>query len=202
MVISGRNSCVLASLICGLSVIACSDQSTPTASSEPAQPSPAYTPPPEQPAVDVQRWTYREDRDPMDDRKTKLACATSSDTVSLDWPYKPTTADICLRNSPKFGKDIYFVLNNDGQIICSSYDGCTVRIRIDDAPAERIQANTAADHSSNILFLSGSARLAQRLAKAKTLAVEAQYYQAGQQAVTFDVEGLDLNKAGFAAAKK
>ncbi|WP_454760399.1 hypothetical protein [Caulobacter segnis] len=147
-------------------------------------------------------WTYTEDVDAMSDRKTRLACVDSTDTVNLDWPYKPTTAALCIRNSPKFGFDVYYRLNGDGQILCDSYDGCSIKIRYGDAPAGRNGALTSADHSSEIIFLTGARNVAARLAKAKTTRMELTFYQAGSQTVTFPTEGLDLAKVGLGGGGK
>lgn len=180
-------------------------KTTPPASDP--KPAPADVPPgpiqplvprePAAPPTPQYAWTYTEDVDAMSDRKTRTACVDSTDTVNLDWPYKPTTAELCIRNSPKFGIDVFFQLNGDGQILCDSYNGCSAKIRYGDAPAGRNGALSAADHSSNIIFLTGARAVAARLATTKTTKVELSYYQAGVQAVTFPTEGLDLAKVGL-----
>ncbi|WP_419256039.1 hypothetical protein ACN2C6_19215 (plasmid) [Caulobacter sp. ErkDOM-YI] len=165
-----------------------------------------YTPPspvtPATPPVPSYAWTYVDDVDPMSDRKTLLACVDSTDQVSLNPPYEPVTAKLCVRNSPKFGIDVYYALNGDGQILCDSYDGCSVKVRYGDAPAGRNGANSAADHSSNIVFLNGARAVAARLAKAKTTKIELTFYEAGVQSVTFPTEGLDLGKVGLSGKAK
>jgi hypothetical protein len=166
----------------------------PTTISPPAEP----TPPP----TSAYAWTYAEDVDPMSDRKTLLACVNSTDEVALNPPYDAVTARLCIRNSPKFGVDVYYVLNGDGQILCDSYDGCSVKVRYGDAPAGRNGANTAADHSSNIIFLTGPRAVATRVAKAKVTRVELTFYEAGVQSVTFPTEGLDLTKVNLGGATK
>jgi len=168
-----------------------------TAPLEPAAPSP-----PVAPAAPTYAWVYVDDLDPMSDRKTLLACVDSTDQVSLNPPYEPVTARLCVRNSPKFGVDVYYVLNGDGQILCDSFDGCAVKVRYGEAPAGRNGANSAADHSSNIVFLTGARAVAARLAKAKTTKIELTFYEAGVQSVTFPTEGLDLSKVNLGGAAK
>lgn len=182
-----------------------------TSTSEPA-PIPANVPPgPVQPIVPQETaepptpqsaWVYSEDVDPMSDRKTRMACVNSIDTVNLDWPYSAITAALCIRNSPKFGIDVFYRLNGDGQILCDSYDGCSIKIRYGDAPVGRNGALTSADHSSNIVFLTGARSVAARLANAKTTRMELTYYQAGSQTVTFPTQGLDLAKVGLSGGAK
>lgn len=184
----------------------------PSASTPEPKPVPANVPPgpiqplvprePATPPTPQYAWTYTEDMDSMSDRKTRLACVDSTDTVNLEWPYKATTAALCIRSSPKFGFDVYYRLNGDGQILCDSYDGCSIKVRYGEAPAGRNGALTSADHSSNIVFLTGARNVAARLAKAKTTRMELTYYQAGSQTVTFPTEGLDLAKVGLGGGSK
>lgn len=168
-----------------------------TAPLEPVAPSP-----PAAPAAPSYAWVYVDDVDPMSDRKTLTACVNSSDEVALDAPYESVTARLCIRNSPKFGVDVFYVLNGDGQILCDISDGCNVGVRYGDAPAGRNGGTTSADHSSNIIFLDGGRAVAARLAKAKTTKIELTYYQAGVQSVTFPTEGLDLGKVGLGGGAK
>ncbi|USQ94026.1 hypothetical protein [Caulobacter sp. RL271] len=196
-----------AALFVVLALLASLLPKTPTPKSD--QPVPVDLPPgpiqpltPREPAAPHYAWTYSEDVDSMSDRKTRMACVDSTDTVNLDWPYKATTAELCIRNSPKFGFDVFYRLNGDGQILCDSYDGCSIKIRYGDAPAGRNGALTSEDHSSNIVFLTGARNVAARLAKAKSTRMELTYYQAGSQTVTFPTEGLDLTKVGLGGGKK
>jgi hypothetical protein len=196
-------------LVAVLSVLANHQPDTPV--SEP-RPVPANIPPgpiqplvprePAAPPTPQYAWIYTEDVDSMSDRKTRMACVDSTDTVNLDWPYKPTTAALCIRNSPKFGFDVYYRLNGDGQILCDSYDGCSIKVRYGDAPVGRNGALTSSDHSSEIVFLTGARNVAARLVKAKTTRMELTYYQAGSQTVTFPTAGLDLSKVGLGGGGK
>lgn len=192
-----------------LAVLASLQPNTPTPASKPASgnapPEPIQPLAPREPSTPPappSAWTYSEDVDAMSDRKTRMACVDSTDTVNLDWPYKSVTAELCIRNSPKFGFDVFFQLNGDGQILCDSYNGCSAKIRYGDAPAGRNGALTAADHSSNVIFLTGARNVAARLAKADTTRIELTYYQAGSQAVSFPTKGLDLAKLGLGGKKK
>jgi len=192
-----------------LAVLASLQPNTPTPASKPASvnapPEPIQPLAPREPSTPPappSAWTYSEDVDAMSDRKTRMACVDSTDTVNLDWPYKSVTAELCIRNSPKFGFDVFFQLNGDGQILCDSYNGCSAKIRYGDAPAGRNGALTAADHSSNVIFLTGARNVAARLAKADTTRIELTYYQAGSQAVSFPTKGLDLAKLGLGGGKK
>lgn len=143
-------------------------------------------------------WTYSTWTGEMEQRPTREACVNSRDQVVLDWPYKPVTAQLCLRSSPKSGRDIYFILNGDGQIICHRYSNCPVRIRFDDGAPLSMTGGDPSDGSTNAVFLRSVDSVARRLAAANSATIELTYYKAGSQAVSFPVGGLDLSQVGFA----
>jgi TonB family protein len=141
----------------------------------------------------VSSWSYTEDKDEMTDRVTRTACVVSTNQVMLDWPYGNVRAELCLRNSPRFGRDAYVRLLGDGQVLCRSYDGCTVSVRFDDKTAQRYSAVTASDGSSNIFFITNRSRLEGGLLGANLTRVAAEFYQAGVQTMEFDTAGLQAN---------
>lgn len=141
-------------------------------------------------------WRYEEETDPINDRKTLSGCVNSRDQVYLPPPYQPTSARLCVRRSAKYGMQVVFLLNDDGQIMCDSYSSCRVRVRFDDKPALVLSGNDAADHSTNVVFLPVT-RMAAGLRHAKSTLVELTYYQAGSQSVVFDTAGLDAEKVGL-----
>lgn len=145
----------------------------------------------------VSNWSYRSQRDEMRDAETTHACVRASDIVNLTWPYPDQALELCTRKSPKFGKDILLSLPEGGQFMCRSYNGCTVKVRFDDGAVQTFSAASASDGSSDVIFITNAPRFAAALRRAKTVRIEAEFYQAGIQASGFDVEGWDAEKAGF-----
>lgn len=135
-------------------------------------------------------WTYTELDDPMATTKGLAACTTSKNEVKLDFPYKSVTADLCIRKLPRSGLNIFVRLNGDGQILCTSYDGCNVLVRHDESPPRRLSAAGSADNSSNIIFFNGEAKLLDGLRTSKITRVELNLYQAGQQTIEFSTADL------------
>lgn len=135
------------------------------------------------------QWSYDQSDEAMGGT-TKTACVTSNDQISLDFPYHPASMQFCIRKSPKYGLDTYTAINGDGQILCSSYSRCRIRVRFDDKVAQIWPGTDAADGSSNIVFLRRSAGLVEAIKRAKTMRIELEFYQNGVQSVTYDVEGL------------
>jgi len=135
-------------------------------------------------------WTYSEETDDLTGKKTKFACTTSTNEARLDFPYHNVTAKLCIRKSVKFGLDAYVALDGDGQILCSSYEGCSVRTSFDKGPIKTFSASESADHSSNIIFINGVPRLITELKKSNSVVIELKFYQAGNQDLTFKTDGL------------
>lgn|GEM_PF-1574944 len=157
---------------------------------EPATSSP-YAP--EYKALDLPpptSWSYRSRKDEMTDKQTEFACTTSTTQVRLDWPYSDVSADLCIRQSPQHGLDVYLQLNGEGQILCRSYDGCTVSIRFGDKAPQGFSATGASDNSSNIIFVSNASRFVQNVKGAETTKIQIELYQAGSQVVEFDTKDL------------
>ncbi len=162
--------------------------SKPAPASTPASATPAVA---DTPSVDPSgSWTYRETKDPMRDSVTKVACTTSTNEVRLDPPYADVSADLCIRKGARFGTDVYVHLNGDGQILCTSYEGCSVHARFDDGKAQAFSAAGASDGSSNIIFFSNANRVIPSLTHAGTTRVEIELYEGGVQQLEFDTRGL------------
>lgn len=136
-------------------------------------------------------WSYEEQASAMDNAKTKIACTSSTNQVSLDFPYKNTGASLCIRKSPKSGLDAFVALDGEGQILCRTYEGCSVRVRFDTRPARAFPAVDAADHSTNIVFIKSVPKLITELKKSSKAVVELEFYQNGVQSLEFNTEQFE-----------
>lgn len=155
---------------------------------------------PSPPSVPKSPWVYSELDDPMATTKGHIVCTTSNNLVMLDFPYEPVSADLCIRRMPRTGLNVFVRLNGDGQILCTSYDGCSVLVRHDEAAPLRLRAVGPADNSSNTIFFNGEAKFLDRLKASKVTRVELNLYQAGQQTVEFDTAGLEWPPKGSDSA--
>jgi len=100
--------------------------------------------------------------------------------VNFDFPYSGTQhATLTLRTHPRHGKDIIFSIEK-GQILCRSYEDCTVLVRFDDEPPSNYSAVGAADNSTETIFIRNYSKFVEKLLKAK--------------AFEFDVSGFDQGK--------
>lgn len=140
-------------------------------------------------------WIYTADTDPMTDQKTHVACTTSTNLVRLDAPYSDVSAELCIRQSPRYGLDASLQLHGSGQIICRTYSGCSVKLRFGEGAQQAFNAAVAADGSSNIIFFSNASRFVYGAKGAHVTRVQITLYQAGDQVVEFNTQGLGVAKA-------
>lgn len=139
-------------------------------------------------------WTYSQNDDPMSKGKTYYASIISSNTVEFDFPYSGAQhGRLTLRTDPKYGKDVIFTIER-GQILCSSYDGCTIRVRFDDEEATSYSASAAADNSTETIFIPNYSRFVEKMMKAKRVRISMNVYQEGAPVFDFDVSGFNAGK--------
>jgi len=142
----------------------------------------------------VETWEYTTQIDAMTLKEIWGATVTSNNTISLDFPYTgDLNATLSLRKHPQHGKSIIFQIER-GQLLCDSYDGCSVLVRFDDQPAEKFAASPAADQTTTVLFIKNYDGFVHKLVKASKVFVQVAIYQNGNQTLEFNVSGLKLNK--------
>lgn len=143
------------------------------------------------PAPNLTSWSYRDTVDPMTDKKTEFACVTSTNEVLLNPPYDNVRAELCIRQSPRYGLDAFIQLLGDGQIICRSYDNCTVQVRFGQGSQQSFSATDAADGSSNITFITNASRFVTGAKGSDVTRVQMTFYEAGNQVIEFNTKGLE-----------
>jgi hypothetical protein len=139
--------------------------------------------------ADASAWTYTKVKDDMNGDGV-IACTTSTDEVQLTAPYGAVKAELCLRKMPKSGLNAYVRLLGDGQFMCTSYEGCRVRLKFGLGPARPVHAEEPSDNSSNFVFIEDAPLVLAGARKSETALFEANYYQAGEQIVHFPTKGL------------
>lgn len=139
-------------------------------------------------------WSYSHRDDPMSKGMTHTASISSSNTVNFDFPYSGAQhGRLTLRTDPKYGKDVIFSIEK-GQILCPSYDGCTIRVRFDDEDATSYSASAAADNSTETIFIRNYSAFVGKMMKAKRVRLSMNIYQEGAPVFDFDVSGFNVDK--------
>ena len=140
------------------------------------------------------KWSYRAEEDPMTSRKARYASIESENALTFDFPYQGEQhGQLLLRDHPSHGRDV-MVLITKGQILCPSYDGCTVRVRFDEGSPQRWSASGPADNSTTVVFLRNEGGFIQKLRNSKVVRIEIPVYQEGQPMLEFQVGGFDYSR--------
>lgn len=137
------------------------------------------------------KWSYSSYKDGMTGRPSRSASIRSENTVSFDFPYAgPQHGTLVLRDHPTYGRDVLLRIER-GQILCRSYEDCTIRVRFDDSAPQSWRAVGPADNSTETVFLRNQARFRQRLASSDVVRVQVPVYQEGEPTFEFQVGGFD-----------
>lgn len=130
-------------------------------------------------------WKYDATTDKMTGKSGRTASLTSENSLALDFPYRGTNhGHLTVRQHPKYGLDVVLQVQK-GQILCSSYAGCPVEIKFDDAKPVRFSGTEPADHSSDTVFINNPEKFIAAAQKAKTILVQVNMYQAGAPVLEF-----------------
>jgi hypothetical protein len=130
-------------------------------------------------------WEYNEQEDKMTSKKASYATVGSNNSLSLGFPYKGhNPGELRVRQHPKFGLDVYVSVAK-GQILCRSYEDCTIMVRFDDDQPKAWRAVGPADHSSDVIFLRNEAAFIARAKTAKKILISIPFFQNGNQVLEF-----------------
>jgi hypothetical protein len=146
------------------------------------------------PTVPGSQWIYSQSIDPMVKGTTYQARVLSTNIVNFSFPYTGAQrGQLTLRTHPRFGRDVIFSIER-GQILCRSYEDCTVLVRFDEEPAAKYSAVGAADNSTETIFIRNYNRFVEKLGKAKRVRVSVDIYQQGAPVFEFDVSDFAPDK--------
>lgn len=137
----------------------------------------------------LKTWNYSTDTDEMNDSKSRFASLVSDNTVNFDFPYQGGSSLILtVRYMKKYGTDVYIKISS-GQFICNEYQGTNnVRVRFDEAPPVKFSTNEPSDGSSDMLFLNNANKFIKLAKQAKTIKIEAPFYQERNRIFIFTVD--------------
>jgi len=140
------------------------------------------------------QWRYGQDMDEMTGRASHFASVESANTVEFGFPYQGAQhGQLTLRRHPRFGSNVLFAVER-GQLLCPSYEGCTVLVRFDEGEALQFSANAPADNSTETVFIANYDRFMSKMRGARQVRISVGVYQEGEQTFTFDVSGFDSKR--------
>lgn len=148
----------------------------PAHSSTPDSTAQASTVPPSTPDKPV--WKYETISMDAGSKAEKMGCIQSDETLQFKFPYHENRADLCFRSNG----DVFLTIQ-DGQI--PTGDGYFARVRIGATPVRSFRLDEPTDESSTVAFLAPAAPLFAAARSGSKITVEATYYNAGNQTITF-----------------
>lgn len=127
-------------------------------------------------------WEYSTEKDEMGRGETQYASLPSIDDQFI----------LTLRNSPKFGKDIYISNNDDlGEWFATDIDGeGTLKAKFDDGEIKSYSFSGPESSVDDMAFISDYDDFLKKLKSAKKLIIEAKFVNRGDMTITFNVENL------------
>lgn len=138
-----------------------------------------------------EQWSYYTNDDGMTGKQSKSAIVESTNQFEFGFPYAGLqNAKLTLRRHPRFGDDVILSIER-GQILCRSYEDCSVTVRFDDEKPVQLSGIGPADNSSDTVFIRGFDRFKNKLVKAKVVRVSVGVYQEGEPVFEFNTEGFD-----------
>ncbi len=152
------------------------------------------TPSPSKEKLPGEQWVYLQSDDQMGKGSIYQALVSSINTVNFDFPYSgPQHGTLILRTHPRYGKDIIFKIER-GQFLCSSYDGCNVLVRFDEEEPVKYSSSTAADNSTETIFIRDYNKFVGKMLKAQKIRISTNIYQEGTPVFEFDVRNFDVKE--------
>ena len=141
------------------------------------------------PSKPATKWSYSSDTDKMRGTVTKYARLESENELQFGFPYDGGTATLLLRSRPEDGLNV--LLQIEGQFICHSYSNDTIAVKFDEGPIRNFGCSEPQAGGTGLLFIDQESRFVTALKRAKTVIIEAQFYQSGRKQMEFDVRGLN-----------
>jgi len=136
-------------------------------------------------------WAYSDEYDKINSKKIFYAQTDAKELLHFDFPYSGgSTATICLRN--RNGKNDAILMVSKGQFI-AGMDGQVLKVKFDQNPPVSIATSAANDGDPKVLFINSSGSFISKLKKAKTVVIEAEFFQSGLRQMEFDVANLIWN---------
>jgi hypothetical protein len=140
-------------------------------------------------------WKYGENVDKMTGAVTEWAMTDSTNKVPMSFPY----------NSGSEGTIVVFEKNvkihiSKGQVMCSNYSGCTIRVKFDDEQPEDYAAVGPDNGQYSHVYLgqadpdgNGAEKFMNKLKTAKRVMIAVEVFQENTPVWEFNVSGLRRN---------
>jgi hypothetical protein len=123
-------------------------------------------------------WKYHTASSDAGAKSVLVGCIESENELRFESPYKDTVATLCFRS----GGNVWMETGS-GQLLSGDSHGA--RVRFGDAAPRSFSLVQPSDYSSNAAFIVPAGPIFTAARSGKEITVEATYYDAGSQSVTF-----------------
>ncbi|WP_297334539.1 hypothetical protein [Flavobacterium sp.] len=145
------------------------------------------------PVVPASKWNYSDEKDKMSGETKYFAFIDADQLLNFEFPYDGgSTASLQIRNEEK-STDVMFLISK-GQIVTgNAIDGGTTRVKFDDEKPMMVNVSYPSDHSTDVIFLSPTKKIVDKMKTAKKFLIEVEFYDEGIRQIEFDVDKLEWN---------
>lgn len=141
--------------------------------------------------AEMTKWRYSDQEDEMTGKLTKFAQVISENKVNFEFPYNGgSNLELTFRKKGK-SLDAAYIRISKGQFV-SKYDGASISVRFDDLDPVNYKVSESSTYSTDILFINSKSGFLKRVKNAKTIKIQADFYQEGSKVFTFDTEDLEF----------
>lgn len=133
-------------------------------------------------------WKITTSKDEMRGSTDTFASIESDNEVEFEFPYHGgSTLSIVVRESQKFGTDVYLSISN-GQFVGNAFDGSDyVTFKFDEEPLKKYHFSNSSSGSMDVIFLKKEKELIEKFKTAKKIMIEAPFFDSGSKQFTFTV---------------
>lgn len=135
-------------------------------------------------------WNYSLDTDQMTSKLEYYASNTALNNLQFNFPYNQGETDEYLNIRERNGKTDAWLNVSQGQFN-TGVDGENVKIRFDNGAPQTFGCSESSDGDTKFLFFNSPGDLIAKIKKAKKIIIEAEFFEGGNQEMTFDVSGLE-----------
>lgn len=138
--------------------------------------------------IKAENWTYSEQEDKMTNEPIYFANCDAKNIFNFNFPYDGgSRLSIVIRKMS--GKNEVILQISKGQF--SSAYNSSVKMKFDEGKILSYDFTEAADGSSDYIFLHPASSIIKKIKNAKSIKIEAPFFEQGRQIAEFNVSGLN-----------
>jgi hypothetical protein len=134
-------------------------------------------------------WSYNDQTDKLTGTITHSAIVVAKDFLDLKFPKNGGNNMVALFLREKRGKTSVQLFVSKDQFNTDN-EGQTINVRFDSSKMESYKCDKPDDGATTSLFIVDKKKFIENLKKSKTLVIEAEFYENGNQIMEFNVAGL------------